>query len=199
MQVSVVAFRKLPRLSAAPQLSPEAVLGPETPRLDIPECSDPAAKPSTSLFRPCKAIGAATAHTAPIATPGSADRHIATLTLQLAVLPGVEALAQVEQRCLYTEAFALGGDAAELYIAARDTGGAGVQLASTCSHGLAAGNDGVPPGGGAVGGQARHASSVRGAGEELHGGVLVVQCRCGCIAGAGAMRCLARGTADAWG
>lgn len=163
VQVAVAVYRKLPRLSPAPQLLPIDVFAASPPLLNIPECSDPAASSTTGLFQPCKPIGTAAAETVPVDSTDPARGHVATLQLQLEILPGLLALAELQQRCLRTNAFALGGDVAQVYLAARDTGSAGRQHGRSCS-GAAGGDDGVPL-------PAKQA-------EVHHSGILIVQCRC---------------------
>lgn len=171
MQVSAAAFRKLPGLSPAPQPLPQDILQPGKLSLKIPECSDPAAMSTTGLFRPCEPIATATARTAPVDPHDPAKGHAVQLHLELNILPGLPALAGLEQRCLYTDAFALGGDAAEVHLAARDSGDSGLQYAGSCSAGAALQQENGRSG--AVG------EDTGGAVEVQRGGVLLVLCRCG--------------------
>lgn len=170
--MSAAVFRKLPGLSIAPQPLPKDILQPTNLTLKIPECSDRAAMSAASLFRPCEPIAAATARTAPVDPRDPAKGHAVRMHLALSILPGLPALAGLQQRCLYTDAFALGGEAAEVHLAARDSGDSGLQYAGSC---LAAGAELRQESGGP--GAAREGAA--GAAEVQHGGVLVVLCRCG--------------------
>lgn len=150
--MSATVFRKLPGLSIAPQLLPQDILDPGATSLSIPGCSDTATRSTASLFQPCKSIGSATARTAPPDPSDPRRGHTAQLQLHLHIRPGLPALAGLDQQCLYTDAFALGGDEAEVFVAARDAGDAGRRYAARCGTSDA---------------------------EVVHDGVAVVLCGCG--------------------